>query len=316
MSFASPIFLLALLLIPLGIAAQIYARRRRRRFAVRFPGAATVAAVAARTSAWRRRVPPLLLALASVALAVALARPQATVAVPIERASVVLVLDTSRSMLADDVSPSRLEAAKAAATRFLDRVPPTLLVGLVAFSTAPHTFIDPTTSRDELRFTIASLSPDGGTATGDALRAALDRAKRRVGKDGKRAPSAIVLLSDGKSTDGQDPVAVAREAGRAGVPVNTVALGTPDGTVPGGPFNPIIPVPPDPETLRAMAQASGGRAFQVQDAQELDRVYQRLGSQVGTKKQRREVSSAFAAAGLVLLLGAFGTGARWRGRLP
>lgn len=317
MSFAAPVFLLLLLLVPLGASAQVLARRRRRRYAVRFPAAATLAAVTVRTPRWRRWLPPALLAAAAATLALALARPETTVAVPVERASVVLVLDTSRSMLADDVDPTRLEAAKAAAERFLDRVPEELRVGLVAFSTGPHTVIDPTEEREEVRLTIQSLVADGGTATGDALRVAIDRiAQQEPNEEGRRPPAAIVLLSDGKSTDGEDPVAVAEDAGDREVPVYTVALGTPDGVVSGGPFQPPIAVPPDPETLREMARASGGQAYEVDDAAELDRVYERLGSQVGSEPEQREITSAFAGAGLLLLLGAVGTGTRWRGRLP
>ena len=267
MSFAAPLFLLALALIPLGAAAYVFARRRRRRFAVRFPAAATLAGVVPRTPGWRRRVPPALLALAAAALVLALARPQATVAEPVERASVMLVMDTSRSMLADDVSPSRIEAARAAALRFLDRVPERLQVGLVAFSTAPHTSIAPTTERDEIRYTMSVLGADGGTATGDAIVSALERLEAVRGEDNRRAPSAIVLLSDGKATDGRDPVEAAAQAGRLRIPIYTVALGTPDGTVSGGPFRPPISVPPDPETLREMAEASGGRAFEVDEAE-------------------------------------------------
>jgi Ca-activated chloride channel family protein len=315
-TFAAPAFLAALLIIPLGAAALVYARRRRRKYAVRFPAAMTLAGVLPRTPAWRRRVPPALLALAAAALVLALARPQATVAEPVERASVMLVMDTSRSMLADDVDPTRLEAARSAALRFLERVPERLQVGLVAFSTSPHTSIPPTTERDEVRYTLSALGADGGTATGDAIISALGRLEQVRGKDDKRAPSAIVLLSDGKATDGTNPVEAAKAAGRLGIPIYTVALGTEEGIVSGGPFSAPISVPPDPETLRQMALESGGRAYEVKDAKELDRVYERLGSQVGVKKKRREVSSAFAGAGLLLLLLATATGARWRGRLP
>ena len=315
MSLAAPLFLLALLLIPAGLAAQQYARRRRRRYAVRFPAAATVAAVASAAPAWRRRVPAALLALAATALAFALARPQTTVAVPVERASVMLIMDASRSMLADDVSPTRLEAARDAGLRFLDRVPDKLQVGVVGYSTAPHTILDPTTEHDTVRAALTSLQADGGTATGDAIEVALERLRAQR-QEGRTPPSAIILLSDGKTTSGTEPVAVARQAGQQKVPIYTVALGTPDGTVTGGPFQPRIAVPPDPETLRRIAAASGGRAYEVDDADELDRIYERLGSQVGSKPEKREITAAFAGAGLLLLLGAAGTGLRWRGRLP
>jgi Ca-activated chloride channel family protein len=257
-------------------------------------------------------VPPALLSLALAGLVLALARPEATVAVPVERASVVLVTDTSGSMEATDVAPSRLSAAKAAAERFLDRVPDELQVGLVGYSDAAHTVQAPTQDRDAVRAALAGLAANGGTATGEALAGAL----RALGERGEDAPpAAIVLLSDGATTAGRDPRSVAREAGSADVPVYTVALGTADGTVQ-TPDGQILPVPPDPEALREIAQLSGGRAFAAEDADALDAVYEGLGSRIGTREERREVSAGFAAAGLLLLAGAVATALRWRGRLP
>ena len=316
MSFAAPIFLLALLLVPLGIAASVAARRRRRRYAVRFPATGTVAAVLARSPHWRRRIPATLLALAVAALAVALARPQATVAVPVEEATVVLITDTSRSMGAEDVDPSRMAAARGAARRFLDRVPDEMRVGLVAFSSTPHTVERPTRDRDNLDDVLGSLVADGSTATGDALDVALDTiGDRRQGRTKRRPPAAIVLLSDGKTTEGKDPIAVARRAAAERVPVYTVALGTPQGTVPGGPFGQRLAVPPDPETLRRISRITGGEAFSVDDRDELDRIYEEVGSQVGTKSERREITAGFAGAGFLLLAGGVLAGLRWRARL-
>lgn len=313
LSFASPTYLLALGLIPLLGAALLAARHRRRRYAVRFPGVSTLVAVAAGQPAWRRRIPPVLLMAAIAALALALAKPRTTVAVPIERASVVMVIDTSRSMQATDVDPDRMQAAQRAAQRFLDRLPEQLQVGVVAFSDAPHTVLRPTRDREQVRGTVAGLAADGGTATGDALNAALRALPAE--RNSRRPPSAVVLLSDGATTTGADPVEAAREAGRRKVPVYTVALGTPEGTVQ-GPYGRPQPVPPDPATLRRMAQAAGGEAFKVEDSDRLEAVYERLGSQLGTRPEEREVTAAFAAAGLLLLgLGA-AAGLRWRGSLP
>jgi Ca-activated chloride channel family protein len=315
MSFAAPIALLALLLVPAGVALHAAARRRRRRHALRFPAVATVAAVLPGSGAWRRRLPPLLLALAAAALALALARPQRSVAVAVQRASVMLVLDGSRSMIAQDVQPSRIEAARHAATRFLDEVPSELQVGMVGFNTVPVISEAPTVEHDRIRAGIRGLHADGGTATGDALQEALKRLNNGRTSDGQRIPAAIVLLSDGKATDGQDPLLVARRAGHLHIPIYTVALGTPGGVVPGGPFGMSLSVPPDPESMRQIARASGGQAFQVSDQAELNRVYQRLGARVGTKRVRHEVTAAFAGAGLVLLLAAVATSTRWRGRV-
>jgi Ca-activated chloride channel homolog len=237
------------------------------------------------------------------------------VAVAVERASVVLVTDVSGSMAARDVDPSRLDAAKAAARRFLDRVPDDLQVGLVAFSTSPHTAKAPTEAHDEVRAAIEGLNAEGATVTGDGLAAALKQIGERDDRRG-RPPAAMVLLSDGKTTGGRDPVGVAREAKRLRVPIYTVSLGTDEGTVPGGPFGDPIPVPPDPETMREIAEESGARAFTAEDAEELDTVYERLGSRIGSKQEKREITAGFAGGGLVLLGAALALSLRNLGRLP
>ena len=319
MSLQNPLWLLVLALLPLGYLLQRLAARRRRRYAVRFPALPTLAGVIERPAAWRRRVPPVLLGLAVAALAVALAKPQRTVEVPVEQASVMLVIDASGSMEATDVAPTRLTAAVDAAEAFLHKVPKATRVGLVAYSTAPHTTLAPTTDHETLGATIDSLVADGGTATGDALAVALqqlgrdpDGAEPQAGA--RRPPAAIILLSDGKAMGGRDPQAVATIAGKLKVPIYSVALGTPDGVVT-SPFGDVIPVPPDPASLRRIARASGGQFFAVDDADRLSAVYQNLGSRLGTRERRREATAGFAGAGLVLLLLAGGLAVRWRGRL-
>ena len=309
MSFQAPLFLLALAIVPVALAALVWVRRRPGRFVVRFPATPTIAALTANHGRWRRVIPPALLSLAMAGLVLALARPEATVAVPVDRASVVLVTDTSGSMNATDVEPSRLAAAKAAGERFLDGTPDELEVGLVAYSDAAHTVLRPTRDHAQVRTTLTGLVADGGTATGDALESALEALGPR-GED--RPPAAVVLLSDGATTGGRDPVEVAREARTAGVPISTVALGTPGGVLE-RPDGRLQPVPPDPESLREVARASGGLAFAAEDAGALDRVYEDLGSRIGTRPERREISAAFAAAGLLLLVGAVATSTRWRG---
>jgi len=312
-SFAEPILLVALLVVPLGFAAQRAEARRRRRYAVRFPAAATLASVVRLAPAWRRRLPPLLMVLAAVSLALALARPQRTVAVPVEQAAVMLVTDGSGSMAAEDVSPTRLDAAKKAANSFLDRVPDQMQLGMVGFATTAHTVVAPSVQHEQTRAAIAAIDADGGTATGDALDVALDALESRRNKAGSRAPAAIVLLSDGKVTSGSDPITAAERAKRLRIPVYTVALGTPDGIVQPDPFQPPINVPPDPETMRQIASTSGGLAFEVSDGDELDQIYERLGSQLGTREERRDIAAVFAGAGFLLLLGGLGAGLRWRG---
>jgi len=311
MSFEAPGFLLALLVVPAIAAALAYSRRRSRRYAVRFPGVPALAAIVPAASNVRRYLPLGLFLLALTAAATALARPQASVDVPVERASVVLVMDASRSMQATDVQPTRLDAARSAGKRFLTRVPEQMRVGRVGFSDSPQTIQALTYDHREVRAALDSLAADGGTATGDGLSAALGLFER---KNRRGPPAAIVLLSDGKATAGRDPIEVAQEAKRLGVPIFTVALGTEEGVIPGG-FG-GQPVPPDPETMRAIARESGGKAFEVQDSGELGSIYSKLGSSIGTKKEHRQITAAFAAGGLVFLMGAVMLSLRWSGRLP
>jgi Ca-activated chloride channel family protein len=316
-SFAQPLFLLGLLAVPAAVALYLLARRRRRRYAVRFTGVETLAALVAGVPAWRRHLPAGLFLVALGALALALARPHATVAVPVERAAVVVIMDASRSMLATDVEPSRMEAARRAGRSFLESVPDRLRVGFVGFSETPHTLESPTEDHAEVLAALESLAADGGTGTGDAVMAGLamleDEDDARGGRG--RPPAAIVLLSDGRATTGRDPVEAARRAGRLRIPVHTVALGTETATVP-TPTGLRLPVPPDPETLREMASVSRGQAFSVEDADELDSVYKRLSSQIGTKEEKREITAGFAAGGIALLLAATGLAVRWTGGLP
>ncbi|HEX4733551.1 MAG TPA: VWA domain-containing protein [Thermoleophilaceae bacterium] len=318
MSFASPLYLLGLLLVPFAAAAWIARRQRVRRYAIRFPAVSSAALAVGRVPAWRPFVPMTLLLASLAALVVAMAKPEHTVAVPIEKATIMLVTDHSRSMESDDVQPDRLAAAQKAANTFLNQVPGKVQVGVVAYSTAPDAVQTPTTDRDPVRQIINAQFPDGATATGDALQTALEAIKQSngSGKATKKPPSAIVLLSDGKTTTGRDPVGVAVAAGQAKVPIYTVALGTEDGVVTGPGFGGYIPVPPDPETLGAIAQESGGKAFTAEDSGRLSDIYKNLGSRLGSKKQKKESVVPFVVGGLVLLLGAAATSTRFAPALP
>jgi Ca-activated chloride channel family protein len=318
-TFREPLFLLGLLLVPLALLAYLRAERARRAAAAVQLAPALQPAVAPWRPGWRRHAPPAAYALALGALLVALARPEATVAVPVERASIMLVTDHSGSMQATDVAPDRLTAARAAAEGFLARVPARIRVGLVAFDHRARTLASPTTDRAAVREALASLRPSGGTATGDALAAALTALERTTRAGGRPAPAAIVLVSDGTSTRGRDPVEVARRARRLGVPVATVAFGTPQGTIDVRTSSGAVErrrVPPDAASLRAVADASGGRAYAAADAEALSAVYEELGSRVARRDERREVTAAFAGGALALLLGGAALSLHWFRRLP
>jgi Ca-activated chloride channel family protein len=314
-SFIAPLGLLVLFAVPLALIAHVMAGRRRRRYPVRFPALATLAAVAAPEPRWSRHLPFALLALALAALAISLARPEKTVHVAVERASVVLVTDISRSMSATDVSPTRLEAARGAAENFLDKVPGELRVGLVAYSDSAQTLQTPTTDHDAVSGALQTLQPIAGTATGAGLGTALNDLKVRGGDDSaRRPPAALVLLSDGSATDGAAADRVAVDAKRLRVPIYTVALGTPNGTI--ELQGRTLRVPPDPDALERIATASGGQAFRAEDSDQLDAVYDRLGSQIGTKPEKREITTYFAGAALLLLGAALVSSLRLGGRLP
>jgi Ca-activated chloride channel family protein len=315
MSFASPLALLCLFSVPLALLLHISTQRRRRRFPVRFPALGTLASVLPGEPQWSRHVPFALFALALTALSFSLARPQRTGAVPVQRASVVLVTDVSRSMSATDVSPTRLEAARRAAESFLGHVPKELRVGLVAFSDAAQTLQTPTTDHVQVNRALQTLQPISGTATGAGLRNALDDLKNVSGDpSGRRPPAAIVLLSDGAATDGSAAADVAAEARGLHIPIYTVALGTPDGTI--TLQGQLMGVPPDPEALRRIAATSGGQAFQAEDSDQLTAVYDRLGSQIGTKPAKEEITVWFAGGALLLLAAALASSLRFAGSLP
>jgi Ca-activated chloride channel family protein len=313
-SFAAPVWLLALALVPLLVAASVRARRRKNRYAIRFPAVSTLREAVAAAPSWERHLPAVLALGAVALLAIALARPRVNYRVATNQASLMLVTDHSGSMAANDVAPSRLAAAVSAANTFIDQLPGSVRVGALGFSTSPDAVQGPVTNHAAARGIIDAESANGGTDTGGALQLALQVLR---GSDPKHPPSAIVLLSDGAANAGPDPVTIARQAAHDRIPIYTVALGTTSGVLPNpDPFGPPVAVPPDPQLMQQIAQVSGARAFNAQSADQLSSIYKRLGSQLGTVSRKREITVVFAIAGLVLLLGAAAGSVRWSGRLP
>ncbi len=323
MSFEWPAALLALLVVPLVAAGYVLVQRARPRYAARFTNLDLLANVVREAPQWRRHVPPMLFCAALGLLAVALARPHAVVAVPKETATVMLVTDVSGSMEAQDVAPTRLRAAQEAARTFAEQLPEEVNLGLVSFSQSASVRVPPTEDREAIKQGIEGLEAEGGTAMGDGLAAAVDAVGEVAATPGETEdpPAVIVLLSDGESTVGlTEPLQAARGARDQGVPVFTVALGTDAGTVtqtpPGEVFPVTIPVPPDRETLRRVAQITGGQSFEALDAERLDTVYETLGSRIGTEEEEREITVGFAAGGAVLLLAGGALSLLWFGRFP
>ena len=317
MSFLHPAVLVALVAIPLLIGWYVGQQRRRARAASAFAAPALTASVTPRRPRWRRHVPMLAFALALAVLIVAAARPQRTVAEPIDTASIMLANDTSGSMAATDVSPTRLAAAEKAANQFMDKVPGSVRVGLLEFNTTVALLQSPTTDHALVSSALAQLRVTGGTAIGDALRTALHTLATVPREGGKRAPGAILLLSDGASDVGSDPITAAQQAASAHIPIYTVELGTPNGTVKErrGNQTVTVAVPPNPAQLAEIARVSHGQAFTATDAKGLDTIYQRLGAELGHKKVKHEITSSFAGGGLVLLLLGGAASLAWFGRL-
>jgi Ca-activated chloride channel family protein len=306
-SFGQPLVLLALLAVPLAVGAVWLWRRRRPAAGVPFPDLDVVERARPGTRL-RRHLPLALCLLAMTGLVFALARPHAYADEARERATIMLAVDVSGSMAADDVDPYRLRAAQDAALRFADEVPRQYQVGLVSFSGQANVLVAPTTDRDALRRAIQALVPDGATAVGEAVLASLEaiRATQVAPERGGRLESArIVVLSDGATTVGVPPLVAAEEALRLGVPVFTVSLGTLEGVLPNGQR-----VPPDIEGMRDLAEATGGNAYESEDADSVSAVYERLGTLVGTERVEREVTAW--AAGIAVALLALAGLAGWR----
>ncbi|HTX45029.1 MAG TPA: VWA domain-containing protein [Solirubrobacteraceae bacterium] len=314
MSFTSPLWLLAALLIPLALVLYVRARRTRRRYALRFPAVANAQLALAAAPGWQRQLPATFALTAIAVLAIALARPHVSYSAPTNEASIMLVIDHSGSMASTDVAPTRLQAVQRAANTFIDQLPAAAKVGVIGFGTTPDVVQAPSTDHATARAAVGAMTANGSTATGNALELALQELH---GSDPRHPPSAIVLLSDGAANAGISPVTEAQLAKRERIPIFTVALGTPDGTLPNPePFAPPIAVPPDPQLMAQIAAAAGGRSYQVQNADLLNSIYQKLGSQLGHVTRKREVTAEFAAGGLLLILFAAVGSARWGGLLP
>lgn len=318
MTFTNPAVLLALLAVPVLVALYVTAQRRGRRAAEAFAAPAFTPSVAPSRPGWRRHAPMLVVLVAIAALIVAAARPRTSVAVPAEQASIVLATDISGSMLSTDVAPSRLVAAQKAAESFVAQVPKRVKIGVIAFNQVPRVLEAPTTDRPAVTNALESMRVSGSTATGEAIQTATRLLRSGSAATASPPPAAIVLLSDGVSVKGIDPVQAAQAAGKLRVPIYTVTLGTAGGTItvtnPDGSTQ-VKPVPPDPATLQRIAQVSGGKAYTAADSGHLSQVYQDLGSRLGRRTEQRELTSGFAGGALVLLLIAGASSLRWFGRL-
>ena len=319
MRFTWPLALAALALLPILVAIYIDRDRRRVASQAAFANPDLLPNVVDREPGRLRYLPPLILLTALVFMIVGVARPHATVSVPREEATIVLAMDVSRSMKANDIEPSRLDAARIAAKTFLDEVPEKFRVGVVSFATRASVGVAPTEDRELVSTALDTLAPGEGTAIGDAIALSLRvgepeptaaGAEGEGGGEGEEpvdpAPRAIVLISDGARDGGEvEPAQAAQQAKERNVPIYSVLVGTPDGVVEEeltGGYRTLIRVPPNAQTLEQVAATSGGEFFAALDAEGLSTVYEDLGSRLGTREEDREITDLFAAIAAVLLL--------------
>ena len=336
MGFDRPLALLSLAVLPALVAAYLLARKRPARYAVRYPNVDVLRSVAPRSPSRREQAVVGLVLLVLALLLVGVARPSVTRRAPVDDATVLLVVDVSRSMLARDVRPTRLGAAKVAAQSFLARAPKRIRVGIVTFAGDVSVTAFPTHDRELLRRSVATLGPfsagRGGTAIGDALARAVEVARDAFTEPGGRSSpggptglggaATILFLSDGRQFRGMlQPGEGAALAKRAGIPVYTVALGTdggqPRGQDPYGGFSGFgFNRAPDRPTLRAIAQTTGGEYFAARSAKALTTAYDDLGSRLGRAERRTEVTFVFVAAAALGLVAAVGLSRFWEPGLP
>jgi Ca-activated chloride channel homolog len=327
--FEWPLALLALLVVPLALAAYLFAQRRPSKYALAYTNLDVLASVVDKSGAWRRWLPPALFLLALAALGIGLARPHVDVMQDREQATIMLAIDSSGSMLAEDVSPTRLEAAQAAVRTFLDQLPPKFRVGMVTFAAEAELVAPATTDRELVLSALDFLAPLRGTAIGDAVARAAEEARDSVGPQtdgrlasirtaaapGEQPPAAVLLLSDGFQTAGiLEPLDGAARARELGIPVYTIALGTDEGIVDFG-FR-QIPVPPDRETLRQIAEDTNGKYFDAPSAEALKAAYADIGSLLAEEPGEMEATFAFLGAAGALGLLAAGLSAVWFSRIP
>lgn len=332
-----------LLLVPALIVAYILAQRRRQKYALRYASLSLIKEALGRGPGWRRHIPPIIFLLGLVVMILALARPHALLVLPTQQGTIILTFDVSGSMRAEDVKPNRLEAAKIAARAFVEKQPPNVRIGVVAFSDNAAIVQTPTNDREAILGAIARLQPQRGTAIGRGILTSLDaladtppqlalgtpRRDERLESlvlptptptptplpRGEYAPAVVILLSDGESNMGPPPLEVVPQAEDRGVRIFTVGLGTPEGVIiNAGGRN--IRVRIDEPTLQKIAERTNGRYFRAENADDLKSVYEGLSMRLTFKTERTELTALFTAAATVLMLLAGTLSMWWFNRLP
>jgi Ca-activated chloride channel family protein len=344
MTFEWPWALALLIIVPVIIALYVMMQRRRRKYALTYASVALVSQAVGKGPGVRRHIPAALYIAAIAAMIVGLARPTATVPIPQNTGTVILSLDVSGSMLAEDVKPDRMEATKDAVREFIKKQPKGVKIGVVAFSDFASLVAPPSTDRKQALDAVARLQPQRGTNIGAGLQIALDSINelsdigrstssqpgqptqnqlrqptptpvpRPVGQT-NAPPATIVLLSDGQSNTGPDPVKIADEAKVAGIKVYTIGIGTPEGTILQIQGRNVF-TRLDEDTLKTVAQKTEARYFRATDKEGLDQIYDELTRERRFENEETEITFAFAAAAGLLFLIAGGLGMLWFNRLP
>ena len=289
----------------LGVAAlamtYLVAQRRRTQYAVRFTNLELLDKVAPSRPGWRRHIPAATFLLAITSLIVAFARPSQDTEVPKEQATIVLAIDTSLSMEANDVRPTRLEGAKEAAIGFIEDLPDQINVGLISFNGVATIRVTPSQNHDAAIAAIDSLELGPATAIGEAIFAGLDAIDELADENGEAPPARLVVMSDGETTVGRADEDAIVAAQQAAIPVSTIAFGTADGQIiiPEEPLP--IAVPVNLDKLQRIALDTGGDFFSAQSTNELAAVYEDIGSQIAFETINDEISTTYTGLGLILL---------------
>lgn len=313
--FLQPWWLLALLPVLAVAGAYVWRQFRRRSYAMRFTNVDLLRTLAPKGLGWRRHAAAGAFLLSLAGLGTAMARPSIDREEPLERATVMLAIDVSLSMEADDVQPNRIEAAQEAAKLFVQELPPTYNLGLVSFAKSANVLVSPTKDRASVIAGIDGLTLAEATATGEAVFTSLD-AIRSVPADGADGapPARIVLLSDGYRTSGRSVEDASAAALGANVPVSTIAFGTDTGVV--DIRGQLQRVPVDRLSLQQMAETTKGYFYEAASVSELKQVYEDMGSSIGHRVEPREVTQWYAGVALLLGLLSAGLSLLWTSRLP